>query len=170
MQAGQPWHVLRVDPKKYALAALDAVAQGFEIYVPEITTRRLVRNKRVTLQHLAIDRIIFLKFTAAAPYWDSSTVRGADRLILTTQGLPWRVTDGEINRLSDELDIINASPSTRSPLSYAPGTMLKILSGALAGATGRCVSQKNNRLLIAIPCFAGETVVATKSDLVAVAS
>ena len=128
------WYVVYSRPRQEEVAATHLVRQGFETYLPRITTQRRQRGQFQSIITAYFPRYLFVRFDIRRDHWAPiRSTRGVSALV-KIQGTPRPVPEELISQLRTNED---AQQIQRLKLpDWRPGAEVEIELGPFAGYRG----------------------------------
>jgi transcription termination/antitermination protein NusG len=145
-EAASPWWIAKVKPRQEKALAFDCIKNNIEYYLPLITkvTRRKDNNKpRKSILPLFAGYISF-----CAPAGKQNLLYATDRVVSILEIKNQRHFIEEISQIYRAL---SSNMPLEPALVYAPGTLVRVQSGPLAGISGVITRVQNiDKLILSV--------------------
>ena len=167
---GRKWYCIMTHPGADLLANAMLRRQGFVVFLPLFVNR--TRYDQPTIEPLFSG----YQFVAADRQRESLAAvqytRGVNRFVAASPNAPTPVRAGLVEALierSGDDGLIDESKRQTADAPIAPGAMVRILNGPLAGTEGICEMSTHDRVRVLMNLLGSSTVTVQRRDVEAVA-
>lgn len=136
------WYVAKTQPGREHYAAWHVGNQGFDYFLPELTTHSVRRE-------LLFPGYLFVFFDRAEHGWKAiNSTRGVHHLLPVSREHPEAVVLGYVEGLQDRVAAgeFDLKAAAEVSLGYAPGEEAVVIAGTMSGHAGAFQWQRDGRV------------------------
>lgn len=161
------WYVAATHPKAEALAAHHLANQGFESYLPLLSSTRIVRHRPVHISQPAFASYVFVAFDIDLPGWPSiNGTRGVNKLLANAVGRPIPLRKGAIEAIRADLAQRPGGDEKAPAPAFSAGQELVVIGGPFFGHAGLCKMSSAERVTVMLRLLGAEREIPLRADQV----